>query len=55
MLGDLFREKQRSALKERRKLPLEQEKPVIREGATVSGLEFHFGEGEEPVKAKKMR
>jgi hypothetical protein len=27
----------------------------VREGATVTGLEFHFGEGEEPVKAKKIR
>jgi CubicO group peptidase (beta-lactamase class C family) len=26
-----------------------------REGATVTGLEFHFGEGEEPIKAKKIR
>lgn len=27
----------------------------VREGDTISGLEFHFGEGEEPVKAKKIR
>lgn len=27
----------------------------VREGATVTGLEFHFGEGEEPIKAKKIR
>jgi len=27
----------------------------VREGANVTGLEFHFGEGEEPVKAKKIR
>ena len=27
----------------------------VREGATVAGLEFHFGEGEEPIRAKKVR
>ncbi len=27
----------------------------VRKGATVTGLEFHFGEGEEPIKAKKIR
>ena len=27
----------------------------VREGGTVTGLEFHFGEGEEPVKVKKIR
>jgi hypothetical protein len=27
----------------------------VREGATVTGLEFHFGEGEEPIKTKKIR
>lgn len=26
-----------------------------REGGTVTGLEFHFGEGEEPFKVKKIR
>ena len=27
----------------------------VREDATVTGLEFHFGEGEEPIPAKKIR
>lgn len=27
----------------------------VREGATVTGLEFHFGEGEAPIPAKKIR
>jgi CubicO group peptidase (beta-lactamase class C family) len=27
----------------------------LREGATVTGLEFHFGEGEAPIPAKKIR
>jgi CubicO group peptidase (beta-lactamase class C family) len=27
----------------------------VREGGTVTGLEFHFGEGEEPIKVKKIR
>ena len=27
----------------------------VREGASVTGLEFTFGEGEEPVRAKKIR
>jgi hypothetical protein len=27
----------------------------LREGASVTGLEFTFGEGEEPIRAKKIR
>jgi hypothetical protein len=27
----------------------------VREGATVTGLEFTFGEGEEPIRAQKIR
>lgn len=27
----------------------------VREGTTVTGLEFHFGEGEAPIPAKKVR
>jgi hypothetical protein len=27
----------------------------VREGGVVTGLEFHFGEGEEPFKVKKVR
>ena len=37
------------------KLPTTTRVRFLREGETVTGLEFGFGEGEAPIQAKKIR